>query len=172
MKKYLTIILLLTYSPLVLADNTKTESDEPRQEEEFNPSILHQVLLYLPNRVFDFLDIFRIKARLGPGFDVGLQITEPVRLYAGGHSAVFIGIPGPRTERTIPIPIGAEAKAGGALSVLDGITEKNTGSKKTYSEINAELQLILIGLDIGIDPLEIADFFTGFICMEVVEDDV
>ena len=183
--KFLTILIFLLSCPICLAhphdkqnkinnEHAENQRDEYFEDEDANPkhSVIHKILLYFPNRVFDLLDIFRLKARIGPGFDVGIQITEPIRLYAGGHAAIYAGLPGPRQKRILPIPIGAESKSGGALSVLDGIVKNNTGSDRSYSEIAAELQLILVGLEIGIDPLEIADFFAGLITFEVVEDDL
>lgn len=180
------LFVILTTPSVILAESTfehnidelEVGSSNPETKtgkdnlDDYERTALHQILLYIPNRIFDVLDIVRIKAKVGPGFDVGIQITEPVRLYAGGHTAIYLGLPGPRQERIIPIPVGAEAKAGGALSVLDGMVKSNTGTDYSYTEIALESQLLLVGIDVGIDLVEIVDFFAGLVFLEIREDDL
>lgn len=49
-------------------------------EVPFN-SIGHEVALYLPNRIFDLLDIFRVRVRLGPGISVGVRASKHVQFF-------------------------------------------------------------------------------------------
>jgi hypothetical protein len=135
-------------------------------------SVLSTVLLYIPNRIFDFLDIFRFRVRVGPGAGVGVRVTEPLSIYAGSHAAIYAGLPGPRQSPGVPLPVGAEAVAGGKLSLLNGVFAADTSSRHSFSEIGVETQLLLIGVDIGIDPVEILDFFTGFFLIQIREDDL
>jgi hypothetical protein len=166
------VLFLPLFSTNCLGEEKGDENSVKSSPKERNSNIFEAILLYLPNRVFDLLDIVRLKARVGPGFDVGFQITQPIRLYAGGHSAVYFGLPGPRQDRILPNPFGAELKAGGAFSVFEKIVSDNSGSDHSFSEIGVELQLLLVGVDVSIDPVEIADFFTGFVMYEIREDDL
>lgn len=160
-------------SPIIEDDNSTPEPIILEGKTSTRPnSTLSTVLLYLPNRVFDLLDIVRARVRVGPGLGVGIRITEPLSIYAGAHAAIYAGLPGPRQERTIPLPLGAEAVAGGRLSVLDGIYCSDTSSRHSPTEIGLELQLLLVGIDVSIDPVEIADFFTGFFLIELRDDDL
>ncbi len=149
-----------------------SEATSKTKEESEDKSIAQEVLLYLPNRIFDLLDIVRLRVRLGPGFDVGIRITEPVSIYLGGHTAVYIGLPGPRLEPAVPLPFGAEAEAGASLSYLNGTTDRDTGPRHSETNIGVETQIIIVGIDVGIDPVEIADFFTGLFLLDLRSDDL
>ncbi len=140
-------------------------------KKEKSSSTLGTILLYLPNRVFDLLDIVRLKVRVGPGIGAGFQITRPVRLNLGAHSSVWVGLPGARQERIFPWPAGFEAKAKAAASVFSSSTGMSTGPDHSYSQIGVEAQAALVGLDVAIDPVEIVDFFAGIFLIEIREDD-
>jgi len=152
----------LTPEPIILEGKTSSPPN----------STLSTVLLYLPNRIFDLLDIVRARVRVGPGLGVGIRMTEPLSIYAGAHATIYAGLPGPRQERTIPLPLGAEAVAGGRLSVLNGIYCSDTSSRHSQTEVGLELQVLLVGVDISIDPVEFADFLTGFFLFELRDDDL
>ena len=36
----------------------------------------HPILCYLPNRIFDMLDIVRLRLRVGPGISIGARVTK------------------------------------------------------------------------------------------------
>lgn len=143
---------------------------EPEEEEESN-SVLSEILLYLPNRVFDFTDIFRLRARVGPGFAVGARATELVSIYAGTYATVFAGLPGPRMKTGVPIPIGMESHNGVTVSVADATADGGIGPEYSPSEIGAGFQLAIIGLDFGVDPLELVDFLAGIFLIDMQGDD-
>ncbi len=147
---------------------------EPKEEVKENrgeSSTLSTVLLYLPNRVFDLLDIFRLRVRVGPGIAAGFQITKPVRLRLGAHSSVWVGLPGARQRRSFPWPAGFQANARAAASVFSVSSDISTGPDHSYSEVSVEAHAAMVGLDVGIDPVEIVDFFAGIFLVEVREDD-
>jgi len=168
--------LLEQQSPASTEVDKKTEA-AAKNDKRDDRSIFVNLLLYLPNRIFDVMDIVKAKVRAGPGVSVGAQVTEPVSIFLGAHTDIYVGLPGPRLERIVPIPVGAEAVAGASLSVLDWTVNSDTtrdkGSKrKSQTEISAEVQLILVGLEIGIDPVEILDAFTGLIFIDIRDDDL
>ncbi len=157
-------------------DLSSSENKDSLEEDEGH-SVFHSILLYIPNRLFDILDIVKAKVRVGPGLSVGAQVTRPVSAFVGAHSDIFIGLPGPREDRTIPLPIGAEAVAGGSLSLLDGVNNTSTNREKesrknSSTEISAEFQALLIGLEIGIDPVELLDAITGIFFIDIRDDDL
>ncbi len=135
-------------------------------------SVASKVLLYLPNRIFDLIDIFRFRVRVGPGLGLGIRVTEPLSIYAGSHAAIYAGLPGPRQSPSIPLPVGAEAVAGGKISLLNGVFSADTSSRHSFTEIGVETQLGIVGVDLGIDPIEILDFVTGFFFIQIREDDL
>lgn len=150
-------------------DVNSESAAEPQQSEH---SAAAGILLYLPNRLFDLLDIFRLRARVGPGIGISIRATEFVDIYAGTYIAFFAGLPGPRQVATPPIPVGMESLSGFELSVLDLTVDGGLSPNYSDSELGLGLQLAVIGVDVGIDPVEIADFFTGLICIDIRQDDL
>jgi hypothetical protein len=128
----------------------------------------HPILMYLPNRIFDLLDILRVRVRVGPGISAGVRATRPVSAFVGFHSAVFAGLPGPRGKAEIPWPVGIENRGGAQVSVVD------LSTKETYYdplEIGLEAHPLIVGFNIGIGVFEVLDFATGFLFIDLQKDD-
>jgi hypothetical protein len=127
---------------------------------------------YLPSRLADALDPVRARLRFGPGFGFGVRLTRPASFYAGGHAAFFIGLRGPRSAPIPPLPFGTEA---------DGSRTVTAGSRRrapvtvppgyTVSELGLGFHLAIFGLDLGVDPLEVADLAGGLLTLDFRGDD-
>jgi len=50
---------------------------------------LMSIICYIPNRVFDILDIVRLRLRVGPGISVGVRATKPVSAFLNLRKATF-----------------------------------------------------------------------------------
>jgi hypothetical protein len=155
-----------------LRQNAPPSAGEPQGIEHaarFGSGITaHSVLLYLPNRVFDLLDVFRILVRVGPGISAGVRATRPASAFVGFHSVIYAGLPGPRGKATLPMPVGLESRGGAQASVVD------LSSGNTYYdplEVGFELQPFIAGFNIGIGLFEILDFATGFVFIDLQDDD-
>jgi len=159
------LLLAFILAPvLVLAPGAHTACAQQRGD---------TILLYLPNRLFDLLDIVRLRVRGGPGFAVGVRATEAVDAQVGVYTSVFAGIPGPRARRRINLPVGLENYAGAEISAAAGSSDRGlTGPNYGTLEFGGGFQFGLLGLDVGVDPGELADFVTGFFLIELVEDDL
>ncbi|MFH0943757.1 MAG: hypothetical protein V2A76_01050 [Planctomycetota bacterium] len=82
------------------------------------------ILLYLPNRVFDILDIVRARLRVGPGWSFSVRATELLDLnMVGAHATVFVGLRGPGHEPRIPWPFGVETMECLEASLADSTDE-------------------------------------------------
>ena len=182
MKKLILLLILsanLAFAQDTLLPDRKIKSSGIELGKEIKESQLSSrsdttfktVLLYLPNRVFDLMDIFRLRVRVGPGIGAGFQITKPIRLNVGAHSSVWAGLPGARQKRSIPWLAGFEAKAKAAASLYSTSAGISTGPEHSFSQIGIEAQAALVGLDVAIDPVEIVDFFAGIFLIEVRDDD-
>ncbi len=134
-------------------------------------SALHKILFYLPNRVFDVLDIFRLRVRVGPGLAVGVRATELADIYLGSYATVFAGLPGPREEASLPIPVGLESHNGAEISLLDATVDAGMGPGYTDSEFGVSFQAAVVGADVGFDPIEILDFICGIFTFDIRNDD-
>jgi len=134
--------------------------------------VKHPVLMYIPNRIFDVLDLARARVRVGPGFTIQARVTDALDVVLGAHATVFAGIPGPRGEPRVNLPIGFETFAGSELGPLGDRTDEGW-SKPYYGplEVGAGFQAALVGVDVGIDPLEIFDLIAGIFFFDPCGDD-
>ncbi len=136
------------------------------------PSLGHRLLLWVPNRVFDVLDVVRLRVRVGPGFSACVRATEAADAALGGHATIYAGLPGPRNSPQIPWPAGLETSAGLELSVVEvGSEEDRHGPQYGPLEVGAGAQVLLLGLDAGIDPFDALDLLAGILFLDPKGDD-
>jgi hypothetical protein len=128
----------------------------------------HPILFYIPNRIFDLLDLFRIRVRVGPGISAGVRATKPVSAFVGFHSTLFVGLHGPRGKAEFPWPVGIENRGGAQASLAD-LAPGNTYYGPL--EIGAEVHPLIVGINIGVEPFELLDFAAGFLCIDFQDDD-
>ena len=165
MKRLAAMMVLLV---LLLASGSAL-AGEATQGERSGKSFGHRLLFYIPNRIFDVFDVARARVRVGPGFAVDARVTKYGDLYAGGYSTLFVGLHGPRTRPNIPWPVGFEARAGiKATSVADVATK---GPSYGYGEIGAGFQAAILGIDLGVDVVEVLDLVLGFFFIDLTGDD-
>ena len=128
----------------------------------------HPVLMYLPNRIFDMFDIVRARCRIGPGIAVGARITKLTDVFVGAYATIWVGMPGPRGEPKIALPLGIETKGGAGVSLAQA-----TAGGPHYGpvEVGAGFQLLLFGFDFGVAPWDFVDLLAGFIFLDPVGDD-
>lgn len=170
--------LLLTSARLHSVSAQEVDPREPQgtefaavEEDDDDRSIPYRILIYIPNRVLDLFDIFRIRARVGPGIGIGVRATELLSAELTSYATLYAGLPGPRQEPTIRSPVGAEMYSSAGFSIFS-IKTRDYGPHFSPSEFGIDVQLAIAGASIGIDPVEILDFLTGFVGVEVVEDDL
>lgn len=128
-----------------------------------------KLILYLPNRVCDVFDVARARVRVGPGFAIGARVTRYGELSVNTYTSIFAGLHGPRTESRIPWPAGIESRAGVA-AVIDVDTEF-TAPTYGYGEVGLGFHAGLVGLDVGVDPVEALDLALGFFFIDLTGDD-
>jgi hypothetical protein len=131
----------------------------------------HPFLMYIPNRLFDVLDMVRLRARVGPGFALSARATEAVDATLGGYTSLYVGLPGPRGKPRIPWPFGIENFAGVEVSVVGAGDEDRFEPGYGALEVGAGTQLLLLGVDVGVDPLEVVDLALGFLTIDIGKDD-
>lgn len=130
-----------------------------------------RVLWYVPNRFMDLLDIFRFRVRLGPGWAAGMRITDFGACYMGDYHSVYGGLPGPRNLHYIRAPVGFESLKGIVFCGVNATDDTPYGPGYGPTEVAIGVHLGLIGVDAGFDPLEFADFLSGFFFFDFEHDD-
>ena len=142
-------------------------------DDDDRPGLAHTLLFYIPNRIFDVFDIVRARARFGPGFGIGAQLTRLIGAHADWYTAVWIGLPGPRLEPALPIPVGTEAVVKASVTFLRDWGLGTAGDRLYgYGEFELEAQFIILGADVGLDPWEFVDLALGLITLDPVGDDM
>jgi len=130
------------------------------------------VVLYVPNRLLDALDVFRARARLGPGAAASVRVTEVADLFLGSYSAAYFGLPGPRGRRAPKLPLGFEARAGAEVGPADVSGGAGFGPDYSATELGLGFQAAILGLDVGFDPWELVDFGAGLLLFDPRDDDL
>ena len=146
-------------------------TEQDASEEEEGHSVGHIILLYLPNRLLDLLDIGRARLRVGPGIAFGLRITDAADVFFGSYISAYFGLPGPRQHKLPRSPIGIESYNGAEVSLAKVTTGVGFSPDYSFTEIGLSLHPALVGADVGIDPWQIIDFALGLFCLDVAEDD-
>jgi hypothetical protein len=150
------------------ATRARLETFAPTDQHTFG----HRLLLWIPNRVFDVFDIVRLRVRAGPGFSASVRATELADVALGGHATLFAGLPGPRNSPQIPLPVGFENYAGLEVSVVDvGSEDDRHGPQYGPLEVGVGAQILLLGLDIGVDPFDALDLLAGIVFLDPKGDD-
>lgn len=151
---------------------SKAEPTEAVKDEPVPKSLGHKLLFYIPNRVFDVLDVFRLRLRVGPGFSLSARATKPVSATLGAYTSIYAGLPGPRLKPTLKSPIWFENYAGLQVSLADASTsDASTSPGYSNTEIGAGFHFLLAGIDLGADPVEVLDFVTGLLFIQIRDDD-
>ncbi len=134
-------------------------------------SVADVLLFYVPNRIFDVLDLVRARVRVGPGVAVRARATEGLDVGLGSYASVYAGLPGPRQEVSVPLPVGLETYTG--IELGPGDAELEGGSPPNYSvtEFGISVQAVLVGIDVGVDPLEVLDLVAGLLLIDLRSDD-
>jgi hypothetical protein len=144
---------------------------EPEPQRD-GPGLLHGVLMYLPNRLLDACDMVRLRARVGPGAAVGVRATTAADVYLGSYISVFAGLPGPRREPEMVVPVGLESLSGAGISLADATVSGGIDPDYSPTEFGASLHLLLVGLDLGVDPVEALDLIAGLLTIDLRGDDL
>jgi hypothetical protein len=150
-------------------------------------------LLYIPNRLVDATDIFTIDLSLGGGFFAEMQATRYCQ-FGGSYGESWFLSKG--YARQYGVGHKNTTKRLGFLCMEEEVTyvDETTGTVKEYVidfpqlaiadrdldafkdndvdfwKIGGRLGLI-VGAGVGIHPIEIADFLTGFFWLDIMEDD-
>jgi len=131
----------------------------------------HQAVWYVPNRALDLVDIFRVKLRAGPGLSANLRVTDYANFYWGSYDTAFIGLPGPRMGPELRSPIGWEEERGILLMGVDATDDMEHEPFYSPTDFIVGLHLLVVGAEVGFDPVELGDFFAGFLLYDLREDD-
>ena len=124
-----------------------------------------KMLLWVPNRLLDAVDMFRVDAGVGPAAGAVVRVTKwaqfgyrepmPASLRIGD-----LGRDWPVTvERSIESGIGPNFRASKERSICPG-------------ELGAGVDLLVVGVHAGVCVDEVFDFLAGVVFLDPKEDDI
>jgi hypothetical protein len=158
--------------PVVVADTPPGGLLVEPSEGEKPYTVWDALIWYVPNRVMDVVDIFRLRVKVGPGFGVTARLTDYAAFYAGSQSTVYLGLPGPRYPGPLRSPVGYENQRGLVVAGVDASDVVDHPPHYGFSEVDVGLHLGLVGVEAGIDPFELADFLAGWFLLDLRGDDI
>ena len=155
-------------------------------------SVWTRMLLYVPDRVLDLLDVVSFDAHVGWGLFANVHVTRAVQFGAGFRAATGLGWHDHRSfglqtisEGELVIPgVGVQGIAG-ALAGTSGIYSMGDGEAgvlgpmaelyqvyRDYWAIGFQATAVVVGVDIDIHPVEIADWLAGHFPIDFLRDDL
>ena len=171
--KTLVCVLMLVCTNIYAEESPKPVTSDDVVTEEDSGGFLWGTVMYIPNRIFDALDIVRARVRVGPGISLSARLTKLLNATIGTHMTLYAGSPGPRNKPAINLPVGLDNYTGVEASVVNLSNDNNSPFSPSYGtgECGAGFQFLLFGVDIGVDPLEAGDFVLGFFTIDLKDDD-
>ena len=134
--------------------------------------MVRPIVFYIPNRIFDLLDILRLRVRVGPGLSAGARATQFADVFVGSHATVYAGLRGSRGKKGgIAWPFGIEDHGGVKVSVVDLTNNGPFAPVVDPLELGLEAQAGLIGIYPALELYEVLDFVTGFLFLDIQRDD-
>ena len=145
-----------------------TEYAKPASAPRSGPREIHgssTILYYLPNRILDFLDIFRFDIGVGPSVGAVVRVTPygQAGYRAINPASIRFGLRGRRSpvfvERTSEIGVGPGFQQSDSREVTPG-------------EIGAGIDAVIVGAYAGISIDEFFDFVGGWFLLDFKDDDL
>lgn len=166
-KQWLLMLLMVVAVGATVHAESDGATAAPAPEEK---SLTHKIVMYVPNRVLDLMDIFRLRLRAGPGVGVHAQATQLLSFYAGSYKSVYAGLPGPRSNETLRALAGREDLKGLVLVGVDATddTPHHPGYSSSEFTVGAH---VLVGAELGFDPVQLGDFLAGLVGIDPRGDD-
>ena len=101
------------------------------------------------------------------------RVTQLTEVFLGAYSTIFFGLPGPRQMSKVPLPFGYETRSGVAASVADAtVTDHESNPRYAATEVGAGVHVILLGVEVDVDPAEVFDLVFGLLTIDFREDDL
>ncbi|NDC37092.1 MAG: hypothetical protein EBZ48_03460 [Proteobacteria bacterium] len=148
--------------PTTVAASPKTGWAAPPKAEE--PSSGRKILLWLPNRIMDFLDIFRVDVGVGPSAGGVVRVTKYAQ--AGYRQMLPMSARVGLMGRRPPVMLETNNEIG-----VGPIFMQNSKRKVCVGEVGLGLDLFIAGGYAGICLDEAVDFVSGIFTVDTKDDD-
>lgn len=140
------------------------EALQPTQKEEGSP-FWSQVLLWLPNRVLDLIDVFRIDVGVGPSFGAVVRVTKYGQV--GFREVMPASIRVGDFGRQMPVLLETSNEFGVGPAYVD-----SADRKVCDGELGVGADALVAGAYAGVCVDEFADFLAGIFFIDLKDDDL
>lgn len=123
-----------------------------------------KILLYIPNRLIDIWDIFKIDVGVGPSLGANIRVTKYAQ--AGLRIMAPASIRAGNLGRRSPILLETSNEFGVSPLYVNSRDRIICGS-----EIGVGVDPLIAGIYVGVCPTEIVDFLGGLIFLDLSNDD-
>lgn len=143
--------------------NRSTHGSVNRARDEH--STFEAIVLYIPNRMLDLIDVVKADVGIGPATGVVLRGTKFVQagLRAVAPFSLRLGARG----RYLPLWLESSSEIGVSPAFRQS-SDRVVGA----GEFGAGVDLLLVGAYLGVDFLELGDFILGLFTIDLKEDDL
>lgn len=132
--------------------------------EKKEQTILSKILLWLPNRVVDFIDIFRADVGVGPATGAVIRISK--NFQAGYRNMSPLSVRAGLFGRDYPFMLESSNEIGVSPAFIE-----SKDREVCPSEIGLGADVLIVGAYGGICVQEIADFLAGIFMIDLNGDD-
>ena len=150
-----------------------------------------RVLLFLPDRLLDLADLVSFDLHLGFGAYANVHATRALQVGAGMRSVAGVGWHDHRSLGVRNLSESGLTLVGVGTHAVDAFTAGTSGLRSTsdaiaglhrpqawlyqdlrdYWEVGAELTAGVLGVDVGLHPVELADALAGWVGRDPLQDD-
>ena len=133
----------------------------PKKEEH---SLARQIFLWIPNRIADLFDVFRVDVGVGPAAGAVVRVTEYGQ--AGYRQLLPVSVRAGLMGRRAPIMLEHGNEIG-----IGPIFAQSAQRKICPGELGAGVDILIVGGYAGLCFDELADFFGGLFLFDMKDDD-
>jgi len=154
------VLFALALSALIVSHPTGAAGRDATEER--SGTTWRRIAYYVPNRVVDFLDIWRFNAGVGLGLCINIRPTKGLQAGFGAYDSVRFGLRGRRR------PFWHEWSLEGGF---DGMYYELGQTERGFYEFGGTIHVLVVGLDAAFDIEEAIDFVYGVFLSDPEDDD-
>lgn len=134
-------------------------------EQSSGPAWWSQALMWIPNRVLDFFDVFRVDAGVGPAVGAVVRLSRYGQ--AGYRDMAPFSLRIGDFGRKAPIMVETSSEFGIGPGYIN-----SADRKVCKGEVGAGLDVLLVGGYVGFCSEELLDFLAGIFFIDIMDDDI
>jgi hypothetical protein len=155
------LLVAWTVSTVGAAEARRGRRD--RQERSSEVHLFRRILFYVPNRIIDFADVWKLNVGVGLGLGANIRPTKGLQFGIAAYDSVRAGLRGRR------LPVWHEWSLEGGF---DGMYHEFGETERGFYEFGGTIHLAIIGFEAAVDIEEVLDFGYGLFILDPADDDL